>query len=550
MLFGIDLPAEATAKLLGFAIKRTDSETGKSGYLPNFLRLKSNAEKPHPFPSDANPIQAFVWGDYTPAPGAKLRYGVEARYTGDAGPEVRHAVELDVRLEDEDDGNHGIYFNRGAAGSQAYAERFKNEDPRGHPDAQKWLSRGLEEALLDHIAAATGPKFALHGAFYEFHQEQVLSAFADAVERGADVQLVVARPKDPKSGKEIYPATANVEAVKAAKLDAHVRWRTHSVAIPHNKFMILLEDDKPQTVWTGSTNITDGALWGQSNLAHCVHETKLVSVAPAYIAYWEQLTSDPETSALRAFNQASNPVPVGLPPDHSVSEIFSPHQGDGALKWLAERIEKASGSVFFTAPFGITGTFEKALLTQHSFPIYALLDKDDNDMTLLRGNPENEIASGAYLGKGPWHQFLQEALTGLNKSVRYIHTKYLLIDPLSDDPLVVSGSANFSPASVADNDENMLVIRGDTRVADIYLTEFMRLFTHMYFRQHVATAAATAGKGAVPMAQQLAPTSGAPLVPAGASTDESEIFLKDDDSWTGSWFAPGEDKTRERELFA
>jgi len=26
------------------------------------------------------------------------------------------------------------------------------------------------------------------------------------------------------------------------------------------------------------------------------------------------------------------------------------------------------------------------------------------------------------------------------------------------------------------NDENMLVLRGDTRVADIFLTEFMRLF--------------------------------------------------------------------------
>lgn len=32
------------------------------------------------------------------------------------------------------------------------------------------------------------------------------------------------------------------------------------------------------------------------------------------------------------------------------------------------------------------------------------------------------------------------------------------------------------------NDENSLVIQGDTTVADVYLTEFMRLFDHFYSR--------------------------------------------------------------------
>ena len=54
--------------------------------------------------------------------------------------------------------------------------------------------------------------------------------------------------------------------------------------------------------------------------------------------------------------------------------------------------------------------------------------------------------------------------------------------PLGADPVVVTGSANFSKASTTDNDENMLIIRGNTRVADIYFTEFNRLFNHYYFR--------------------------------------------------------------------
>ncbi|HKG47197.1 MAG TPA: hypothetical protein VKB02_10745 [Pyrinomonadaceae bacterium] len=40
-------------------------------------------------------------------------------------------------------------------------------------------------------------------------------------------------------------------------------------------------------------------------------------------------------------------------------------------------------------------------------------------------------------------------------------------------------------ASTNDNDENMLIIRGDKRVADIYFTEFNRLFNHYYFRSVV-----------------------------------------------------------------
>jgi phosphatidylserine/phosphatidylglycerophosphate/cardiolipin synthase-like enzyme len=67
-------------------------------------------------------------------------------------------------------------------------------------------------------------------------------------------------------------------------------------------------------------------------------------------------------------------------------------------------------------------------------------------------------------------------------SVAFVHNKFLLIDPLTDAPTIVTGSANFSKASTVTNDENVLIIRGDTRCADIYFTEFMRLHAHFSFR--------------------------------------------------------------------
>jgi len=50
-----------------------------------------------------------------------------------------------------------------------------------------------------------------------------------------------------------------------------------------------------------------------------------------------------------------------------------------------------------------------------------------------------------------------------------------------------NGSANYSDNSTTDNEENTVVICGDggpvaRRVADIYLTEYHRLFMHFVYR--------------------------------------------------------------------
>jgi phosphatidylserine/phosphatidylglycerophosphate/cardiolipin synthase-like enzyme len=101
-------------------------------------------------------------------------------------------------------------------------------------------------------------------------------------------------------------------------------------------------------------------------------------------------------------------------------------------------------------------------------------------------NARNNVykAWGSYMDD-PVYQWVRETNAKqlqINQHVSYIHSKFLLMDPLGSDPIVVTGSANFSVASTNDNDENMVIIRGDKRVADIYFTEFNRLFNHYYFR--------------------------------------------------------------------
>jgi phosphatidylserine/phosphatidylglycerophosphate/cardiolipin synthase-like enzyme len=97
--------------------------------------------------------------------------------------------------------------------------------------------------------------------------------------------------------------------------------------------------------------------------------------------------------------------------------------------------------------------------------------------------PENVFAIGDFIRTNAIDGWVKERLTGLNSHVRFVHNKFMLVDPLGHDPIVVAGSANFSDASTRRNDENMVITRGNQRVADIYLGEFMRLYSHHAFRE-------------------------------------------------------------------
>jgi phosphatidylserine/phosphatidylglycerophosphate/cardiolipin synthase-like enzyme len=137
-----------------------------------------------------------------------------------------------------------------------------------------------------------------------------------------------------------------------------------------------------------------------------------------------------------------------------------------------------------------------------------------------------QVAFGSHLAKDTLYRWTKEKLTDFNVHVKYIHTKFLLLDPFGDCPTVITGSANFSEASTTKNDENMLVITGDKRVADIYLGEFMRLFFHFYARDLMNN-------------QKAEPSSEA----------KKRSYLKPDDSWTEKYYLEGSRNKRERVMF-
>jgi len=173
-----------------------------------------------------------------------------------------------------------------------------------------------------------------------------------------------------------------------------------------------------------------------------------------------------------------------------VLTLFSPRDDKetvATLDWYGDVMGSAQRVMCMTFAFGLAEVFRDVLLRKDKVLRYAVFDDPlptdvEQKIDLVHNTV---IAAGAKLRAGDLENFIGEVLTGFNRN-QYIHDKFLLVDPLGADPIVVTGSANFSPASQIANDENMLVIRASERVADIYFGEFMRIFDHLYSRYIVA----------------------------------------------------------------
>jgi len=564
VLIALDCPEARSKGLMGFAFQREIA--GPNGRGPKFLRSQKvfksevpdpknahdpdDPSKPMAFYTDRFPVQSFLWGDYAASPGTRYHFIVQPMYgqPGALTTDPGDAVEFDITTEQEwgDGETHGVWFNRGAIASQKFAEEFGNKPPQNINDPNdptvKWLSRGLLEACLGYINE-TKPGDALRVAAYEFTYPPILEALKALIDGGIDVQIVYHDTTDAKG-------TPNETAMEAAGLpvnDQKSTYRRSLTKIPHNKFIVRLRGGtEPVEVWTGSTNFTPSGFLGQTNVGHRVADKE---TAENYLAFWELVKTDPELTTARARTAELTPDPIEVIAEKSIARLFSPRHKSSMLGWYGRRMLNAASSLWFTAAFGIAKELVDPIAQKRNQMRFVLLEKpapdvqrkaltaDFNRVILSFGTPLGEIyqmKNGKPTARVPIKEFEldkwffeEEHFRPKNDGfVFFVHTKFLLIDPLSDDPLVCSGSANFSSGSLLQNDENMLLVRGNSRIADIYMTEFDRIFRHFYFRD---------------IANQLAA--------AETSDDAKAIFLDETDEWTANYFKPRTLKNNRRLMF-
>ena len=528
VLLGMDLTEAQSTSLLGFSIRRTDHTEGQRRWLNNLLAFKENDDaRTTGYSSLTNPVQTFRWGDYTAKPGHQYTYLVQAQGGTSTALTPLAELELTVSTESADDGEHQILFNRGVIASQLYAHRFGNETTPGRPESGG-LSVAVRRSGRGHARLhRSGEQLRMGAASGRLRIQLSPQCYRHSGSPQTPVPTSGSCPM-PVGPSDANPKASNAAAITASGLTNCMMPRTH-IAIAHNKFIVLLHDGKPVQVWTGSTNVTEGGIFGHANVGHRITDWR---VARRYLEYWEQLAANPDRKTIKAFNDPLPLFPNGRPRAHATA-VFSARSKLAPLEWYCRLANSAKSAVFLTAAFGLTAEIAPVFDGQRKYLRYLLLDLETGNVETVRRDPSNVVAAGGFKAKGGWRRWIAKGLTNLNGNVDYVHTKFMLVDPLGDDPLVVTGSANWSDESVKANDENMLVIRGDTRVADIYLSEFMRLFNHYEFRAAVST-----------------PRRAAAAQPAASALTRGRRFLDPTADWVKRWYQTGSSRVRERHMFA
>jgi hypothetical protein len=480
-----DAKKETSKNLMGFSIFRTkcnkdgmpiDEGRWMLGYKP-FEELVPEPLPEVKYPTNEHPWQSFVWSDFAVEQGKTYRYKVHPAFGAAGAIILGDSLEIFVAPEPVKHRLHEIFFNRGTAASQAYAEQFDNIKPNDPSLSEaeknkryKWLSRGLFEAVKKYIEQAKDSTFGLRAAIYELDYPSIPVFFKAAADRGADVKIIYEAREGESQTKQ------NQDALKNAGLNINDKKitfaRKNTSGIPHNKFIVLLKDDKPVMVWTGSTNLSEGGIFGHANLGHCIKDK---AVAEAYLEYWKLLKPDPDRATLAEKVSSKWPdISLADLPIDKMSVLFSPRRGLKMMDFYAD-VDKR-----FVAKIDEDTAAVRYIILNSGKPKEEIAEKFNPDFDVI-------IAPGSRM-EDQWGQWLKEINPVKNGSnVLYIHTKFIITDPLGPHPLVITGSANFSENSTNTNDENMLIIPcsnepGKTRVQDIYFGEFFRLFDHLYFR--------------------------------------------------------------------
>lgn len=233
----------------------------------------------------------------------------------------------------------------------------------------------------------------------------------------------------------------------------------------HNKFMITDVDSVNKSyVWTGSMNWTSNNINDDYNNVILIQDQAL---ARAYVVefdeMWGSSGSSPNTSLSKAGNLKTDNTPhffnIG---GKSIECYFSPSDK------TTEQIDKALQSA--------GGDLQVALLT---------LTRNDLGNSIIAKHQGGETVACIIENiNDQGSEFVDLTNAGVDAMQHTlpfdIHHKYGIVDANTpnSDPMVITGSHNWSTAAETVNDENTLIIH-DAEIANWFLQEFSQRYCEL-----------------------------------------------------------------------
>ncbi len=324
-----------------------------------------------------------------------------------------------------------------------------------------WLDKTLDDTLIAYIDRA---KESIDVAIYNFNNtgiSNISTALNNAYNRGVRVRVVYDSNTDNSGIAELVSGIGKIASPESDY---------PNYGIMHNKFVIIdahSADPNDPIVWTGATNFTEGQMYQDPNNVIIFQDQ---SLALAYTLEFEEMFGssgaqpDPDNSRFGPDKTDNTPHELVLGNGIRVECYFSP--SDGTNSHILSSINTANADLEAAS-----------MIITRSELAYAIRDRVEdgasgkvlvNDVTDPAQETVNNVLEAA----------LKENYRKTGES-GIMHHKYLIVDnSLPDsDPLVLTGSHNWSSSAEYRNDENTVIVH-DATIANIYYQEFTERFKH------------------------------------------------------------------------
>jgi phosphatidylserine/phosphatidylglycerophosphate/cardiolipin synthase-like enzyme len=519
---------------LGFAIYRIDVRTGTETCLPALATFPGQEATPGRTTAD-DPVQKFFWKDVYAKRGGTYKYKI-VPMTGAPGklqpmpygPAISNQIQLNPHY-----GTLSAYFNRGILATQATAHVLKDGSTGGvlverleahitkigDPLREDLAGQMIEAltALSDEAGEQGGEVYC---ALYEFQDQEVIGRLAALKEKAHVILSNMPGTVNNEKTNDTYADER--EAIHGAGADVIDRFMP-SGHIGHNKFQVL-DKDGPQAVLFGSTNWTSHALCAQTNNSIIARSPALAS---AYKDYWERLRADTvppgsngkahQSSALReqnaqggkgiALEDGSGSVDLWFSPNtktarakkHSDTEAVPPDLAE-VFDIIAKARQAILFLVFQPGTPSIIGAVADALKAKPSlFVRGAVTDSNASNQFFTAVHAGGSAGAPQKRQKGDpplpedYRVIHAQGITGNDAFAQWeaelnraghaiIHDKIVVVDPFSDNCVVVTGSHNLGYQASYNNDENMAIIREHRAIAEAYAAHCLDVYDHYAWR--------------------------------------------------------------------
>ena len=492
---------------VGFQLERRNDTTQEATVLVNRIPPKAGQGPVQPtgISSAQSPIRRCIWTDHSVVATDNVSYRVTAMASAANGafaPDATSVTDWTAPLIASGDAGGGLqaYFNRGTLMSQivshfvngdvsdASLRKFLDDLATPGFQARLYLSGDALHEILAFLRDADRRGSTIHAAIYEMNDQQLVDALKPFGGRG-HVLLGNGSATRPTVAPEL--SSAGLE-VKHRDLSHHGK----SSPSVHNKFVV--ESDahgNASRVLTGSTNWTTTGLCTQLNNVLIVDDTV---IAGRYLDQWGKLVAagDNLPAGLIASNSTSTT-------HNNISVYFAATNGEAEFKPALDLIAGAKQGALFLM-----------FMPGQSPLLSALLDRAVQNNTYVRGvvstimptqNGDIVAVGGQVVKSGaPAQSFHDDVRLPAGVSAKdhpsweetefnvqemhaahlmaIVHSKAIVIDPFSDQCAVITGSHNFSDSASQKNDENLVIVRGNKKLAQAYALHINGAYDHYSWR--------------------------------------------------------------------